>query len=130
MLCLSVRQPWVHGIFNLGKPIENRDWPTKVRGCVLIHASKTMTLDDRAGFLDTCERLGILIDAREFEQLPRGAIVGSVEIVDCVKQSSSPWFFGPYGFVLRSPIQFKKPIPYSGRLKFFDVPDDLVREAA
>ena len=54
-----------------------------------------------------------------YEQLERGGIVGEVEIVDCVSHSESPWFFGPYGFVLRN----SKPLPFQpckGSLNFFD----------
>jgi hypothetical protein len=58
-----------------------------------------------------------------FEELQRGGIVGSVELVDCVTEesASSGWFFGRYGFVLRDP----KPLPFrpfKGMLGFFDVP--------
>jgi hypothetical protein len=60
----------------------------------------------------------------------RGAIVGKVDIVGCVPYSSSPWFFGRYGFVLKNPVAFSRPVPFKGELGFFDVPDELVREAA
>jgi hypothetical protein len=40
MKALSVRAPWWWYILHGGKDIENRDWPTRVRGRVLIHASK------------------------------------------------------------------------------------------
>lgn len=52
-------------------------------------------------------------------QLPFGGIVGIAEIVDCVERSSSPWFFGRYGLVLRNarPVEF---IPVRGKLSFFD----------
>ena len=52
------------------------------------------------------------------DDLPRGGIVGEAEIVDCVTQSDSPWFEGPYGFVLRNahPLPFR---PCRGRLGFF-----------
>jgi len=43
-------------------------------------------------------------------------------MTDCVVHSSSPWFVGPYGHVYSNPIEFKKPIPFKGALKFFDVP--------
>ena len=52
--------------------------------------------------------------------LPRGGVVGSVEIVNCVTASNSRWFSGKYGFVLRDP----RPLPFtpwSGLLGFFDV---------
>lgn len=56
----------------------------------------------------------------------RGGIVGSVEIVDCVRWCDSPWFGGPWGFVLRDP----RPLPFyscRGALRFFDAthPDML-----
>ncbi len=126
MLALSIRQPWAWAILHAGKDIENRDWPTKVRGRVLIHASKGMTQDEWADGFETCRaasHLGKQEVNRLFpghKQLDRGGIVGEVEIVDCVTASASPWFFGRYGFVLRNP----KPlpfVPYKGRLGFFEV---------
>ena len=56
-----------------------------------------------------------------------GCLVGSVEIVDCVAQSGSPWFAGEYGFVLQKPVTFAKPLPWKGALGFFSV-DDAVAE--
>jgi hypothetical protein len=53
-------------------------------------------------------------------EIERGGIVGSVEIVDCVTHSNSPWFMGTYGFVLRDPVAL--PVrPYRGELGFFEV---------
>ena len=40
---LSIRQPWAWLILHGGKDVENRNWATKVRGRVLIHAGSTMT---------------------------------------------------------------------------------------
>jgi hypothetical protein len=59
-----------------------------------------------------------------FADLERGGIVGEAEIVDCVRESASPWFFGTYGFVLRNAraLPFK---PWRGELGFFEVPDDV-----
>lgn len=127
-LALSVRQPWPWLMFHAGKGVENRDWPTKVRGHVLIHASKGMTRSDYEDAWDTAA----LIFRREGwpkETIPErswflreatGGIVGEAEIVDCVEQSDSPWFFGRYGFVLRNakPLPFR---PYKGRLGFFEI---------
>lgn len=121
MKALSIRQPWAWLIINGGKDIENRTWPTKYRGQVLIHAAKGMT---RAEYEDALDPLhasgGSVIDLPAFEDLERGGIVGSVEIVDCVRDSDSPWYMGAWGFVLRNP----KPLtfqPLKGRLGFFDV---------
>lgn len=137
MKAISVRAPWWWFILHGGKNIENRDWPTKFRGRVLVHASKWWNdhevydafknhihlvpeeRQERAGFVS----LRTLREAG-------AAIVGSVEIVDCVTRSDSPWFIGRYGFVLRNPIAFSRPILFKGALGFFNVPDELVREAA
>lgn len=117
-LALSIRQPWAHCVLHLGKPVENRSWPTNVRGTICIHASKSLTLDDYvsaqlvsrdAGFFQLPER----------KSFQRGGIVGVVDIVDCVTDHPSPWFFGPYGFVLENP----RVVPFvevSGALGFFE----------
>ena len=122
MIALSIRQPWAWLILNAGKDIENRSWPTKYRGRVLIHASKGMTRDeyqDATDFLYSAVRWSG--EMPSFEQLERGGVVGSVEIADCVRSSPSRWFVGEYGFVLRDPIilPFR---PFRGALGFFDVP--------
>lgn len=110
---LSIRQPWAWLILHAGKDIENRDWPTKRRGRFLIHAAKGMTAQEYDNALDVVGWLP------EPEELLRGGIVGSAEIVDCVTVSNSPWFFGRYGFVLRNPT----PLPFrplKGQLGFFE----------
>lgn len=116
-LAISVRQPWAWMIIHAGKDIENRTWPTKFRGRVLIHAAKGMTREeynDAAFEVRMVHRIVI----PEFESLNRGGVIGSVEIVDCVSESDSPWFGGPFGFVLRSPepMEFR---PCRGALGFF-----------
>ena len=45
MKALSIRQPWAHRILREGKDIENRDWPTRYRGPVLIHAGIKIDCD-------------------------------------------------------------------------------------
>lgn len=110
MRAISVRQPWAWLIVNGHKDIENRDWHTKVRGQVLIHAAKGMTRAEydhvrqfvlfgaNSGRIDP----SVYDNFPEFEDLERGGIVGKAEIVDCVSESKSPWFFGKYGFVLKN----------------------------
>lgn len=122
MKALSIRQPWAWLIINAGKDIENRSWPTRFRGRVLVHAAQGMTRQeyvDVERFLAT--QYGGRIQLPPADDLERGGIIGSVEIVDCTSESSSPWFFGPYGFVLRNPEQLPF-APLRGRLGFFEVP--------
>lgn len=114
MKAISIRQPWCHHILYDGKDVENRNWPTKFRGQVLIHASKGFDAEDRP----EVQRLN----------MPLGGIVGIMEIVDCVSDMDSDWFFGPYGFVIRNarPLTF---VPFKGALGFFNVPDEAVHAA-
>lgn len=123
---LSIRQPWAWSIVHAGKDIENRSWPTRFRGRVLIHASMGMTHDDYEDGLLTARAVAEVRPELKgghfpgFDSLPRGGIVGVAEIVDCVEQSDSPWFFGRFGFVLVNarPLPFH---PCKGRLGFFKV---------
>ncbi|PJN96422.1 hypothetical protein CNY89_02690 [Amaricoccus sp. HAR-UPW-R2A-40] len=127
-LALSIRQPWAWAIINAGKDIENRDWSTRFRGPVCIHAAKGMTnreWDDAMDFIDQAfpvplaHQYGRRRSASGSTDAKRGGIIGVAEIVDCVEASSSPWFFGRYGFVLANvqPVEF---IPVRGALGFFD----------
>jgi hypothetical protein len=52
--------------------------------------------------------------------LHRGAIIGEVDIVDCVNRNTSPWFVGKYGFILANPVLYGNPITCKGKLSFFD----------
>jgi hypothetical protein len=53
--------------------------------------------------------------------LTRGALIGEVDIVDCVTDSDSPWFTGKYGFVLANPELYSRPKYYRGELGLFEV---------
>lgn len=135
MKALSVKQPWAWLICAGIKDIENRDWrigrkprygPYKSHKAgftislperIYIHASK----DEKQCLITAGELYANLIPFPIIERLPRGAIIGEVDIVDCVTKSDSPWFVGKYGFVLKNPALYEKPIPYKGQLGFFEV---------
>jgi hypothetical protein len=120
---LSVQQPWAWLIVHGGKDIENRRWSTSYRGQVAIHASLRLDREFHSG------RFPIPPGARlpTVDALPRGAIVGVVSIVDCVEVSASPWFGGPFGFVLQNarPIE---PLPWRGALGLRRLPNDAAQE--
>lgn len=122
MKALSIRQPWAWLIIHGGKDIENRTWSTKYRGRILVHASKGFSRAEYDAAIDTIVAQGIdplPFDLPGFKQLEFGGIIGSVEIVDCVTASDSPWFFGPHGLLLSDP----QPLPFQpmkGRLGLFN----------
>lgn len=109
------------------KDIENRGWSTQVRGPVMIHASKTFDTKGTEWIWENYERLGLnkwmcgqltwLLTA--WRNMKTGLIIGQADITDCVSESSSPWFRGPYGFVLRRPVVYGDFRQVSGKLRFF-----------
>lgn len=143
MKVLTEKQPWGFLICAGIKPIENRTWKTNYRGRVLIHAGKS-----RMGSLFDCltkEQLELVNDKLgynyDFEKtFIKGAIIGSVEIVDCVLNHPSIWaepsnevykdpeIYGDnkidsavWNWVLADPILFDKPIlNVNGKLGFWD----------
>ena len=123
MPALSIRQPWAWLIVNGFKDVENREWHTPFRGRMLVHAGKQMTRPECervAGQLATQGLLPPTFPPYESLRTHCGGIVGQARITDCVEQLDSPWFVGPYGFVLADaqPAPFW---PVNGKLGFFDV---------
>lgn len=113
MKTLSIQQPWAWLIVNGHKDIENRSRGFTYRGPILIHAGKVRDRDFMPlGLPDICREIP--------RDLQYGGIVGIADIVDCVTHSSSPWFFGQNGLVLKN----ARPLPFfecRGRLGFFDI---------
>ena len=144
---LSVKQPWARLICSGIKDIENRTWkcPQKYIGQrVLIHASSdkkfnydVLNIKQYNAFLDkqTFKR----DDFPFVDKLTRSAIIGSVEIVDCVINHPSIWAEKSNGvmvghafvyksnekpiwnWVLAKPMLFDNPIlNVKGKLSFWD----------
>ena len=114
---LSIRQPWAWAILN-GKPVENRTWPTRFTGLFLIHAGKVFDHEGYRWILDHRDLFDVDIPARDDFEM--GGIVGKARIFDCVDSFPSPFFFGPWGFM----IEGAEPLPFypcKGALGFFKV---------
>ena len=130
MFAITVRQPYAWAIIEAGKDIENRDWPTNIRGPVAIHAAKGMTAteyDSEGNFIAGIifSKLSTIDRIPKSDDLVKGAIIGVVDIVDCLPDSASPWFVGNYGFVLKNPRKLEVPIPCNGKLSFWTVPQEI-----
>ena len=127
---MSVRAPWWWAILH-GKPVENRDWYTRKRGRVWLHASKWWNQSEVENDLEDVEYMaeedGIVFPPSQLGSMKAlgGHLVGTVEIVDCVTDHPSAFFQGKFGFVLRNPIALEEAIPFKGALGFFDVPEHL-----
>ncbi len=122
MKALSIRQPWAWLILHAGKDIENRNWQPRnpalrFRGSCLVHAG--IAVQPIGDELRAWVRATSGIDLPRSDELQRGGIIGQVDVIDVVRQSSSPWFEGPCGLVLTN----AKPLPFVaclGRLGFFE----------
>jgi len=103
---LTVRQPWAHLIIDGTKTVENRTWKTDYRGPIAIHAAASVCRE-------TIEQFELDPDELHF-----GAVIGIVELADIVTQHRSPFFTGPFGWVLKKP-RAMRPVPMRGQLKLF-----------
>jgi len=115
MKALSVKQPFAWLIVAGLKDIENRSWSTNYRGSVLIHATAKPDREMMEDLEPFCDDAGIPVP-----EIVNGAIIGQVDIVDCVNRSDSEWFEGPFGWVLENPVEFTEPIPAKGALGLWE----------
>ena len=128
-VAISIQQPWSALIIYDGKDIENRTWKTNFRGRVLLHTGK---MADVAAIFELTESRHPVTGEKfktKASVWPLGGIVGVAEIVDCVSASKSPWFVGPYGFVIANaqPLPF---MPMRGQLGIFKAKYELAETAA
>jgi activating signal cointegrator 1 len=146
MKAISLWQPWASLWCSPAKEHETRHWPTSHRGWLAVHGAKRFEKDFDG------DPLAIIIND-EFghdwqKTLPRGALIGLVEIVRCEKTETvmlewgcppepvpmmhwadyhcGDFSTGRYGWQRGKFIRFAEPIPYRGIQGIFHVPDDLV----
>ncbi len=144
MHALSIWQPFADYCAIGLKPLENRSWCPSVAlldQWVLIHAAKRVPKAEeieRAAEVcrDATGERGLL----DPESFALGAVVGAARITGVVAQAStnlidalqhrrtaelvhSPWFNGPFGWVLEDAVRFPAPIQVSGRQGIWIVPE-------
>lgn len=130
MKCLTIRNPWAWAIIFAGKDVENRSWPTRVRGRVAVHVSASMTREDYRFAGEFIAGIAPQLQVPSFTDMQRllGHIIGTVEVVDSARASSSTWYMGDHAHVLARPVPCT-PVPYKGRLGYFDIPENLLGNA-
>ena|ERR1700741_3287546 len=127
MKAITIKNPWAHLIVKGIKDIENRSWPTKYRGKVLIHSSQKIDHRFRA--------MNIMFTPEQWEVLPEieqrkavcgiynsSAIIGEVDIVDCIRNSNSIWAIpNDWHWVLANAKMYENPIQnIKGKLSFWE----------
>jgi hypothetical protein len=129
MKCLSLRQPYAELLVSGKKTIELRKWNTNFRGKFLIHASKNMNKEK-------CKSLGI-----DYTKLGIGMIIGRAILYDVKKYDNKTEFMKDknrhyadasifdsymYGFKIKNAQRLRHPIPFSGKLGFFEVNQSII----
>jgi hypothetical protein len=113
---LTVKQPWAWAIIHAGKDVENRSRPVNYRGKLLIQAGKSYAPEGDKYLRD----LGITPPA----DLPRGCIIGSVEVVGSTSRSTSEWAMDGYQhWLLADPKPAAQLLPCRGSLSMFRAPE-------
>ena len=116
MKTLSLIQPWASLIMDGRKTVETRSWATSYRGPLAIHAS--MKADK-----DACKTFGYCS-----KTIPRGVILGTSVLVDCVvfpnpRTPPNPYgdyTSGRYGWLLEDIVRFPTTIPAKGHLSLWE----------
>jgi hypothetical protein len=140
MQAISIKQPYAGLIVTGIKNIENRSWaPKHAVGPLAIVSSKSPEAQNLwQPMRDKCRQLG-----HEFpEQLCsiNGCVIGIVTLEhyvwtekDGIPSTDHPNFNDPFwwnpemiGFILENPHILPSPIPMSGKLNLYKLPEDIV----
>lgn len=140
MRAASLWQPYAQlSVLGL-KHIETRGWYTKHRGPLAMQATKARPkelngIEYRGEFWEAFMPYFIEMppwtigNLGQKGALPMGAIVGTVNIVDCVpieslygsaydtprERAFGDWSEGRFGWIMESPVVFDKPVPIAGK---------------
>ena len=131
MKAISLWQPWASAMALGWKRNDTRSWRTSYRGPLLIHAAKKIISWPSMAIQN-------LFHGTVFQpsDLPRGAILCQVYLVDCkqISQHNRPegaeWALGDYTpgrfmWITENMISFG-PIPFRGSQGFFNVPESAI----
>jgi len=146
MRALTILQPYAWLIASGPKRVENRTWPTRYRGPLLIHAGKRLAPNDwwyddllasrwRAPLPLPAFHDGEVVTNWARRAFPFGALVGVCELTGCVQYSpagslaENRWASGPFCWILDNVHAFADPIGYRGQRGLFHVPDSIVADA-
>jgi activating signal cointegrator 1 len=106
--------------------LEVRAWRTSHRGRVAVYASRAFPHEARevSSREPVRSALRAALGHDDWRRLPLGALLGTVELLDCrpVEDERLP---GGWAWLLEDAEPLAEPIPYRGHLGIFEVPDDL-----
>lgn len=151
MKAITLWQPWASLIVTGAKKIETRGWATKYRGPLAIHAALTDNQELRTMISCWHFQTGLaplkgeplllpklIWSGVKWEDLPRGVIIATCQIVDCVptdkmtqKQIEIEQYFGDYtpgrfGWILEDVKPLEKPVTVKGKQGLWNWDERLV----
>ncbi|GAA2780603.1 hypothetical protein [Kitasatospora aburaviensis] len=111
---LTIRQPWLAAILAGDKQVENRSWPTRHRGPVVLHAARALARDGQ-----TDPHVRAVLARPGAPTLTTGALAATANITDCHRDTGCcrPWGLpGLWHWTLTDVQALADPIPAAGRL--------------
>lgn len=149
MKMLTLTQPWATLVVRGLKRIETRSWHTAYRGALGIHAAKAFPgwAKDLCQARMFCRAMGwpecpaVLTqewlddNAARIKALPTGAVLGAVDMVNCLDVATIEKYVAPFneqerafgnydagrfGFLFENPAELPAPVRAKGALSLWD----------
>ena len=152
MKALTLWQPYASLMIGGFKTYETRSWCTEYRGWLAIHAAKKEpsyvfdmlnpylenVITDGELFWQCLDRMGYHL----WKQLPRGAVIGLIEInavyrTEAIRDEVGPydkafgdWRDGRFAWHVKGIIPYTKPVPAKGKQRLWEwnPPDWVIEE--
>lgn len=137
MKCLTVHQPWATLLVTGAKRFETRNWRTDYRGRLAIHAGRNFPGAAWALCRQEPFRTALLLAGyRQPADLPIRAVLGTIDLIDCVPTFEiarilpadcpelrfGDFRSGRWAWRLENPVPLPRPLPLIGRLGLYDIP--------
>lgn len=148
---ITLKHPWAFAVARLDKRIENRTWkppPSLIGRRIAIHGGAIPKGD--SAFADTMFDVKVIlrdiITAEYMSKLSTAqvnwirarncnvlrtwitpGIVATATLKSVVTTSDSPWFFGPYGWVLEDVEPLETPVPHRGAQGLWPVSEEALK---
>ena len=147
MKALTLTQPWATLVALGAKSFETRGWSTNYRGPLAIHAAKGFSgIGGKRGFLEVCslEPFARVLEANRLvpADLPLGAVVAITWMTQCASTESVRKYLrnsglldeisfgdysdGRYAFELTEVSALPRPVPATGALGLWELPESLI----
>lgn len=153
MKALTIKQPWASLIVEGIKDIENRTWKTNYRGRIYVHSSaqnfkslvsSCLNYEQSQIYGSKFPKSGSK-PTNDVSSFPHSAIIGEVDIIDCVQNHPSVWaeqmdyYVCPenglhilkrgqpyvWNWVLANPVKYDQPIlNVKGALSFWEFKEE------